>query len=262
MVHPCPSMFLNDAKPMRGGVVLDLHCHILPNVDDGAFSLEESLAMARFCVQDGISHVVATPHYHRYTRVPRAEILRHVGRLNAALAEAEVPLTILPGSEVQVTDTSEYRRNFEAGVYCHLGDGRAFTLLEFGWQDEDYPPDAPGLIAWLRGRGVTPIVAHPERHRFFAADPARLRALIDAGAWLQVTVDSLLGNHGPEPQSAAAELVRTCSDVVLATDAHNLQRCSGLSAGFAWVRDRIGAERSEDLGARADRVLSALLAQP
>ncbi len=239
--------------------MLDLHCHILPNVDDGASSLEESLDMARFCVQDGISHVVATPHCHRYTRVLRPEILRHVARLNEALAEAAVSLTILPGSEVQVTDTSEYRRDFEAGVYCHLGDGRDFTLLEFGWQDELYPPEAPGLIAWLRGRGVTPIVAHPERHGYFGQDPDRLRALVEAGAWLQVTVDSLLGNHGAAPQSSGEELVRTCSEVVLATDAHNLQRCSGLSAGYAWVRDRLGVERSEDLRARADRVLSALL---
>jgi protein-tyrosine phosphatase len=239
--------------------LLDLHCHILPNVDDGAASLEESLLMAWFCVQDGISHVVATPHYHGYTRVLRADILRHVTRLNETMAEADLPLTILPGSEVQVTDTSEYRRDFEAGVFCNLGDGRAFTLLEFGWQEELYPPDAPGLIEWLRGGGVTPIVAHPERHDFFAWDPARLRALVEAGAWLQVTVDSLLGNHGSASQSSGEELLRTYSDVVLATDAHNLQRCSGLSAGYAWVGERLGAERSEDLWARADRVLSALL---
>ena len=215
--------------------------------------------MARFCVQDGITHVVATPHYHRYLHVVRAEILRHVSRLNETLAEAAVPLTILPGSEVMVTSASEYHRDFEAGAFCHLGDGRAFTLLEFGWQDE-LQPEATELIEWVRGRGVTPIVAHPERHRYFAQDPVRLRALVEAGAWLQVTVDSLLGNDGSASQASGEELLRTYSEVILATDAHNLQRCSGLSAGFAWVRDRLGAKRSEDLRARADRVLSELLA--
>jgi protein-tyrosine phosphatase len=189
--------------------------------------------MARFCVQDGIFHVVATPRYHRYARVLRTDILGHVSRLNEGLAKAAVPLTILPGSEVQVTDASEYCRDFEAGVFCHLGDGRAFTLLEFGWQDELYPPDAPGLIEWLRGRGMTPIVAHPERHRYFVQDPVRLRALVEAGAWLQVTVDSLLGNQGSASQSSGEGLLRTYADVLLATDAHNLRRCSGLSAGFA-----------------------------
>jgi hypothetical protein len=74
-----------------------------------------------------------------------------------------------------------------------------------------------------------------------------------------VTVDSLLGNHGPAPRSSGELLLRTYPEVTLATDAHNLRRCSGLSAGFAWVRDRLGVERSEDLQARADRVLSALL---
>ena len=215
--------------------------------------------MARILVQDGISHVVATPHHHRYTRPLRADILRHVARLNGGLARAAVPLTILPGSEVQVTDTSEYRRDFEAGRYCHLGNGRAFTLLEFSWEDDLYPHEAPELIGWLRGHGMTAIVAHPERQDCFARDPARLHALVDAGAWLQVTVDSLLGNDGPVPRSSGELLLRTYPEVVLATDAHNLRRCSGLSAGFAWVRDRLGAERCQDLQARADRVLSALL---
>jgi len=239
--------------------LLDPHCHILPNVDDGAGSLEESLGMARICVQDSISHVVATPHHHLYTQLPRADILRHAARLNEELVRAAVPLTILPGSEIQVTDTSEYRSDFEAGRYCHLGDGRAFTLFELGWEDELYPHEAPELIGWLRGRGMTPIVAHPERHGFFARDPARLRALVEAGAWLQVTVDSLLGNHGSAPRSSGELMLRTYPEVILATDAHNLWRCSGLSAGYAWVRDRLGVERCEDLQTRADRVLSALL---
>ena len=239
--------------------MFDPHCHILPGVDDGASSVEDAIAMAQFCVRDGITHIAATPHCNRYTRLLRADILPHVADLNAELAVAGVPLTVLPGSEVQVTDSALYRREFEAGLYCHLGAGFAFTLLEFNWSDKLYPPDAPELVTWLRSRGTTPIVAHPERHGFFGKDPARLRALVDAGAWLQVTVDSLLGNHGPAPQSSGEELLRTYPDAVLATDAHNLRRCSGLSVGFDWVQARLGAARSEELRSRADQVLSVVL---
>jgi protein-tyrosine phosphatase len=238
--------------------MFDLHCHLLPGVDDGAASLDEALAMARFCVRDGITHVAATPHCHRHLRLLRADVLPHVARFNEDLARAEVPLTVLPGSEIQVTDTAAYRRDFEAGLYCHLGDSRAFTLLEFNWKAEFYPPDAPDLVRWLRERGTTPIVAHPERHDFFQVDGGSLRALVQAGAWIQITVDSLLGNHGPAPQTAGEELLRTYPEAVLATDAHNLRRCSGLAAGYAWVTERLGARRAEDLRARAEKVLAVV----
>lgn len=76
--------------------MLDLHCHILPGVDDGAKNLDESLAMARLCVRDGITHVVATPHCHRHCRMLRADVLPHVVRLNQELASANIPLTVLP----------------------------------------------------------------------------------------------------------------------------------------------------------------------
>ena len=239
--------------------MLDLHCHILPGVDDGAASLDEALSMARFCVRDGITHVVATPHCHRHCRMLRAGVLPHVARLNDELARAEIPLTVLPGSEIQVTNSAAYRREFEAGLYCHLGDGRAFTLLEVPWKEEQYPPDAPELVAWIRARGCTPILAHPERYGFFSRDPERLRMLVDAGAWLQVTVDSLLGNHGVAAQVSGEDLLRTYPDAVLATDAHNMRRCSGLSAGFAWVTDHLGAARADELRSRGDQVLTALL---
>jgi protein-tyrosine phosphatase len=241
--------------------MLDLHCHILPGVDDGAASLDESLAMARFCVQDGITHVVATPHCHRHCRLLRADILPHVVRLNEELAGVGIPLAVLPGSEVQVTDVAAYRRECEANLYCHLGDSPTFTLLEFNWKPEQYPAGAAELVGWLRGRGMTPIIAHPERHGFFAEDPGRLRALAEAGAWLQVTVDSLLGNHGAAPQVSGEALLRAYPDAVLASDAHNLRRCSGLAAGYTWVRERLGAGRADELRARADQVLSALVSR-
>jgi protein-tyrosine phosphatase len=240
--------------------LLDLHCHILPAVDDGPQTLDEALAVARFCVRDGITHVVATPHCHRRLRLLRADVLPHVVRFNAELARAEVPLTVLPGSEVQVTDPDEYRRDYDAGRYCHLGDDPAFTLLEFSWHARLYPPGAAELVAWLVARGTRPVIAHPERHDYFRDDPGRLRALVEAGAWLQITVDSLLGNHGAAPQASADGLLRLYPDAVLATDAHNTRRCSGLSAGYELVRQRFGPARAEDLRARADHILQHLLA--
>lgn len=241
--------------------MLDLHCHILPALDDGASSLQEALAMARFCVRDGITHIAATPHCNRSTHLLRSDILPHVARLNDNLKRAEIPLTILPGSEIQLTDSDAYRLEFEDGLYCHLGDSASFTLLEFNWHGERYPPDAVELVGWLRERGMRPIVAHPERHDFFRDDPPRLRALADAGALLQITVDSLLGNHGLESRAAGEEMLRDYREVVLATDAHNLRRCSGLSPGYAWVRKRFGDERAANIRARSDGILTKLLGQ-
>ena len=241
--------------------MLDLHCHILPNVDDGAASLQEALDMARFCVADGITHITATPHCNRAWPYFRADILPRVADLNEELAKANIPLTVLPGSEIQLNDVAAYRADFEAGRFCHLGDGHTFTLLEFNWRGVIHPSDSAAvqLVAWLCERGMTPILAHPERHEFFRDDPPRLRALVDAGVWLQITVDSLLGNHGLAPQTAGEEMLRTYAAVVLATDAHNLRRCSGLSAGYAWVRERFGEQRSDELRARTDRILAQLL---
>jgi protein-tyrosine phosphatase len=240
--------------------MLDLHCHILPALDDGPADAEEALAVARLCVRDGTTHITATPHCHRYLRLLRAEILPRVAQFNDELARAGIPLTVLPGSEIQVTDVAAYQRDYTAGVLCHLGDCAAFTLTEFPWQKTLFPADAVGLIAWLRQRGSTPILAHPERHDYFRAEPERLAALTAAGAWIQVTVDSLLGNHGPSAAVAAEEFLGTFSAAVLATDTHNPERCSGLSPGYDWVRQRFGAARAGDLRERSDHVLATLLA--
>lgn len=238
--------------------MIDLHCHILPGIDDGAGSLGESLAMARCFVADGITHVVATPHCHREWWHLRDFILPRVERLNDDFRQAGIDLRILPGSEIQAYDTDLYRRDFEAGAYCHLGDRTAFTLIEFPWRRDEYPADAAELIAWIVARGTTPILAHPERHPHFADEPDRLRAVVDAGAWIQITADSLFGNHGTAARAAAGRLLRDYRRAVVSTDSHNTRRCSGLSPAFAWVRDHLGVRREEELRENADVVKRAI----
>lgn len=238
--------------------MIDLHCHILPNVDDGPRSLDESLQMAAFCVMDGITHVTATPHCHRHIHLLRADIIPRVADLNREVVRAGIPLNVLPGSEIQVFDSDEYRREFEEGLFCYLGDGSSFTLLEFNWSGSQFPPDAAELIEWIRERRMTPIIAHPERHDFFRKDPSLLQGVVDAGAWIQITVDSLLGNFGPDAAQFAETFLKAHEMAVLATDAHNQNRCSGLSAGYAWVSQNLGESRAHDLRARAEQVLNSL----
>jgi protein-tyrosine phosphatase len=239
--------------------MLDLHCHILPGVDDGPATLDEALAVARLMVADGITHVTATPHCHRYLRTLRAEILPAVDRLNQELTRAGIALTVLPGAEIQVTDAAAYRRDYESGVLCHLGDCPAFSLTEFPWHETLYPAGAIALFDWLRERGTTPIIAHPERHNYFRREPERLRSLIAAGGWIQVTVDSLQGNNGPAATTVAEELLAEFPAAVLATDTHNTERCSGLSLGYARVRERFGEARASELRERSDHILRTLL---
>ncbi len=240
--------------------MIDLHCHILPGVDDGPTSLAESLKLARFCVADGVTVITATPHCHSSIHLLRTDILPHVAALNRELQSAGIPLTVLPGSEIQVFDSTIYRREFEEDVFCHLGDRHIFTLLEFSWQEALFPADSVELIEWFRDRGMTPIVAHPERHIFFREQPALLQRIVDAGAWIQITVDSLLGNFGPEAKAFGEQFLRTHRETILATDSHNMKRCSGLSPGYAWVHKHLGPDRAQDLAERADQVRTSLLA--
>ncbi len=241
--------------------MIDLHCHILPGVDDGPTSLTESLKLARFFVDDGINVVTATPHCHSCIHLLRDDILPHVAAYNRALVAAGIPLTVLPGSEIQVYDSSLYRREFDEDVYCHLGNRRTHTLLEFSWDADKFPSDSVELIEWIRSREMTPIVAHPERHFFFRDRPILLQRLVDAGAWIQITVDSLIGNFGPEAKAFGEQFLKTHHEAIIASDAHNTRRCSGLSAGYSWVAVNLGSDRSRDLLDRAERVRTSLMTE-
>src|ERR1700722_4845905 len=91
-------------------VMLDIHCHILPGVYDGPRTLEEALDLARFCVRDGITHVVATPHCNRPLHLLREDILPRVAQLNTVLRSSNIALQVFPGSEIQLFDVELYRR--------------------------------------------------------------------------------------------------------------------------------------------------------
>jgi protein-tyrosine phosphatase len=196
--------------------MIDLHSHILPGVDDGARTLEESVALARLASVEGIDVVAATPHVRDDYRTTAHEMERLVAEVRAALADGGVPLDVLPGAEIALDQLAslgedELRR-------FGLGGNPKYVLLEFpyyGW------PLELGARVWeLRARGITPVLAHPERNAEVQAAPERLRPLVEQGALVQLTAASLNGRLGGRARAAAFELLGRNLAHLLASDLH------------------------------------------
>ena len=215
--------------------MIDLHCHYLPGIDDGAQTLEESLALARAAVADGITHAVMTPHVHIGVFENRAPgIAQAVAQFRDALAQHGIPLRISAGGEVRIG--SELIELLAAGELPFLGrfKGQRVMLLEL--PHGQVPVGADRFTAWLRKQGVLPLIAHPERNKDVMRNLARLDPFIEQGCLLQVTAGSLTGSFGEVAQRRARELLDRGDIFALATDAHNLEnRPPMLAAAHAFV---------------------------
>jgi protein-tyrosine phosphatase len=210
--------------------VIDLHCHILPGVDDGALDLADSLGMARQAAADGIAAVCATPHIRHDHDVRIGELSGRVEQLRRAVRAAGVPVTVLSGGEVAETILDRLGDDELRAV--SLGGGGRWILLE--------PRPGPlsdslaAAVDRLVGRGFSPLIAHPERH--LAPDLSeRLAAAVRRGALVQATAALLEG--GPAVD-AMLGLVADGAVHVLASDAHSSHggRPVRLSPAFATLR--------------------------
>ena len=221
---------------------VDVHCHCLPNLDDGPESVGDSLALCRALVADHVDTVVATPHQlGRFEmRTSAAEVREAVRRLNRALAEEGLELTVLPGAEVRLDERID-RLLVEGGVLT-LADLGRHLLLEL---PRGVFIDIEPLLTQLLSRGVAPIIAHPERDRELVQHSEALQRWLECGASLQVTAASLTGDFGPQVQEAAWMLVARGWVSTVAGDAHH-HRLSPprLTAAFGAIRARLGQDRA------------------
>jgi protein-tyrosine phosphatase len=190
--------------------MIDIHCHILPGADDGAPDMETSIAMARIAANDGIHTIIATPHLTS-AAYPREKLIEAVAQLNTALQQQSIPVTILFGAEVQAHIVLSV-----ADRFC-LAES-SFLLVEF--PHSYLPADARELISALTTRSITPIIAHPERNAQIGRDPWLLAPLLEMGAKIQITAESLTGNLGMAAKNCAEYLLRSGHVHYLATDSH------------------------------------------
>ena len=199
--------------------MVDLHCHILPGLDDGPATLDDALAMARMAAADGVQVIVATPHVQREYRFPAPDLIREAAaRLDKAVRAEQLPLRILPGAEIPAEP--ELLEALQAGRLLTVGDRGRHVLIEL-------PSNAPAIYApelffRLQVAGYTPIVAHVERAVIFRHQPAMLREFHERGIQLQLNVDSL--SAGWSTRRYARQLVRDGLVDLLASDGHDLKR--------------------------------------
>lgn len=222
---------------------VDLHCHFVPAVDDGAKTPEEGLALLRALADAGFEHVVGTPHMRPGMFDNSAEDLTAAfERFRPTLAEAGgVPRTSL--SSEHYFDDVVYRRLLDGKGLPYPG-GHA-VLLEF--YDVDLMAQVGERLFDLRRRRLLPVIAHPERYRTLWKSHERLTALVDAGAVALLDAAAVVGKYGKEPERCARRLLEEGLYYAACSDAHRASDVDDVEDGIELIRKRYGAEEVEHL---------------
>lgn len=225
--------------------MVDLHCHVLPAIDDGSESLEQSLEFCRVALQDGVGVLVATPHQRPglFDNAPIA-IREKVKGLRAALAEAEIAIEIVEGAEVHFTqDLMERLRTRRVTTIASAGK---YMLLEL--PNQQHPTRVEQTVFELKLAGITPVLAHPERVPFFTSDLNRLESLVRLGCLSQLTGAALLGKFGDRVQSVSNRMLEKDLVHIIASDAHDsVYRPPVLSEARDAAAEIVGPQRAREM---------------
>ena len=197
--------------------MVDLHHHLLPGLDDGSPDLETSVAMARIAAEDGITHVVATPHANNVYTFDPAEIAKRVDALRSALAAQAVPLKISSGCDFHLS--YDNMPDAIANPKKYTLNGGDYLLVEL--PDYGLSPHLDEAFYELGLAGMRPILTHPERNPTLQRDPKRLADWMRIGLLTQITTSSVLGQMGKHAEKMAHRMLSDRWVHFLATDAHN-----------------------------------------
>lgn len=227
--------------------MIDLHCHMLPGIDDGARDMNDALAMAKLAVQGGTKIIVLTPHvYDGVYLNPLSSVIPVFHEFKKQIQLAGIELRFHLGGEVHM---SEYVPDLlSRGEIPFIGqfDGERVMLLEM--PHGFVPAGAIKFVEWLRARKIRPLLAHPERNKDIMRAPEKLNPFISSGCGLQVTAGSLVGNFGAQAQRLAWQILERNLCFCVASDGHNQgARAPSLQASHEAVSNRMGSEVARKL---------------
>ncbi|CRI66041.1 PHP C-terminal domain protein [Thiocapsa sp. KS1] len=219
--------------------MIDCHCHILPGIDDGAHTFETALDMARAAAAAGIQDLVCTPHHLNGVYSNPGSVVRHALQdLRERLAGAGVPLRIHPGAELHlVPELPSQVLDGTALTYNDLGKAALVELPKAA-----VPMGAETILEQLLYRGITPVIAHPERNLVLVRNPERLAEWVARGCKVQLTAQSCSGDFGERIQHISRHWLELGWVHLIASDAHRPTGRSPttLAAGRAVVTEWLG----------------------
>lgn len=224
--------------------MIDIHCHILPGLDDGAETLDVSIAMAEMAVADGVTHIVCTPHitpgvYHNTAPAIAAQ----VAQLQAELDRRGIALRLAPGADIHVSPNLV--ADLDSGTAPTLAGSRAML---FEPPHHVLPPHMDKAVARLIAAGYIPVITHPERLSWIENRYDLVVAFSDMGAPLQITAGSITGAFGKRPQYWAERMLDEGRVDIVASDAHNTRaRSPRLSHARDLAAARLGETEAENL---------------
>jgi protein-tyrosine phosphatase len=219
--------------------MIDIHCHILPGLDDGPSTLAGSVALARAFVDCGTTTVVATPHIRDDYPFDLAEIGARAEELRAALTAEGIELEVLTAGEVSVMALDRLDED-DIAALC-IGSG-SYILVESPYGDVGTVFDS--ILITLQGRGLRPVLAHPERCPMFQGNLGRVERLVAAGVLTSITAGSIAGDFGGRVRDCADEMLRRELVHDIASDAHDARRRPpGLLEGFSGKRAKSAEAR-------------------
>jgi protein-tyrosine phosphatase len=221
--------------------MVDVHCHILPGLDDGPDAIEESLAMAESAIADGITHVVATPHSSTEYTFDYRRVQQLRDHLQAEIGER---LTLATGCDFHLNPENIQALCKNPSPFCI--NQRDYLLVEFN--EISIPPALDETLHDLQLKGIRPVITHPERNAILRRQRERLANWVRLGCYVQVTAGSLTGGFGPRAQEDSLGWISQGLVHIVASDAHNTRRRPlKLQPAYDLVREQFGEAKARAL---------------
>lgn len=234
--------------------LIDLHCHILPGVDDGSKDMGMSLDLARVAVEQGISHILVTPHHMdgEYTN-HKVDVIQKTNEFQEKLDEENIPLTVFPGQEVHLT--GDLLAAIDDDDILFMDEGGKYLLLEL--PHNGIPEYTEKILFELLSRGIVPVIAHPERNQGFQQNPDKLYDFVEMGCLTQVTSSSYLNVFGEKVTNLTEKIIEANLGFVFSSDAHNFRgRRFLMKEAFEKLEQTDGERRAELLNFNAKAIIN------